>query len=129
LEVDRIKKSRRPLQKFRGFVTDLCAVNQGNSRLETRADLLIAWTIAMDQEAPSHNPIPPPFVNASSPRRKRSGWVQRFKRWFNKIPDRLAERKLNFYQVVVMVLVCYAVYRFVIPMFDRDMGGGGGGQG
>lgn len=83
----------------------------------------------MDQEAPSHNPIPPPFVNASSPRRKRSGWVQRFKRWFNKIPDRLAERKLNLYQVVVIVLVCYAVYRFVIPMFDRDMGGGGGGQG
>ena len=83
----------------------------------------------MDQEAPSHNPIPPPFVNGSSPRRKRSGWVQRFKRRFNKIPDRLAERKLNLYQVVVMVLVCYAVYRFVIPMFDRDMGGGGDGQG
>ncbi len=53
--------------------------------------------------------------------------MHRTKRWFNKIPDRLAERKLNGYQVVVMVLVCYAVYRFVIPMFDRDFGGGGGG--
>jgi hypothetical protein len=53
--------------------------------------------------------------------------VHRSKRWFNKIPDRLAERKLNGYQVVVMIGVCYAVYRFVIPMFDRDIGGGGGG--
>jgi hypothetical protein len=55
--------------------------------------------------------------------------VHRSKRWFNKIPDRLAERKLNGYQVVVMIGVCYVVYRFVIPMFDRDIGGGGGGGG
>ena len=87
----------------------------------------IAFLVAMDQEAPSSPRVPPPFVNATSPRRRRSGWVHRSKRWFNKIPDRLAERKLNGYQVVVMVLVCYAVYRFVIPMFDRDFGGGGGG--
>jgi hypothetical protein len=53
--------------------------------------------------------------------------VHRSKRWFAKIPDRLAERRLNLYQVVVMIGVCYAVYRFVIPMFDRDLGGGGGG--
>lgn len=33
-----------------------------------------------------------------------------------------------------MIGVCYAVYRYIIPMFDRDMGasgsgGGGGGEG
>jgi hypothetical protein len=36
------------------------------------------------------------------------------------------------YQVVVMVGVCYAVYRYIIPMFDRDMGASGssgGGEG
>lgn len=81
----------------------------------------------MDPQGSKPSPIPPTPVHATSPRRRRSGWVQRSKRWFNKIPDRLAERKLNAYQVVVMVLVCYAVYRFVIPMFDRDFGGGGGG--
>ena len=81
----------------------------------------------MDPQGSPPPPVPPPLVHATSPRRRRSGWVPRAKRWFNKIPDRLAERKLNAYQVVVMVLVCYAVYRFVIPMFDRDFGGGGGG--
>jgi hypothetical protein len=54
--------------------------------------------------------------------------VHRSKRWFKKIPKRLAEPKLNGYQVVVMIGVCYAVYRFVIPMFDRELGGGGGGD-
>jgi len=28
-----------------------------------------------------------------------------------------------------MIGVCYVVYRFIIPMFDRDLGGGGGGEG
>lgn len=80
----------------------------------------------MDKEVPPGPRIPPPFVNASSPRR-RSGWVHRYKRWFKKIPDRLAERKLNLYQIAVMIGVCYVVYRFIIPLFDRDLGGGGGG--
>lgn len=83
----------------------------------------------MDQTPLPPPPAPPPLVNATSPRRRRSGWGHRFKRWFNKIPDRLAERRINAYQVVVMVLVCYVVYRYVIPMFDRDFGGGGGGEG
>ncbi len=82
----------------------------------------------MDQEVPPSPRVPPPFINASSPRRRRSGWVHRSKRWFKKIPKRLAEPKLNGYQVVVMIGVCYAVYRFVIPMFDRELGGGGGGD-
>jgi hypothetical protein len=83
----------------------------------------------MDKEVPPISRIPPPFVNASSPRHRRSRWAHRTKRWFKKIPDRLAESKLNLYQVVVMIGVCYAVYRFIIPMFDRDMGGGSGGGG
>jgi len=81
----------------------------------------------MDPQGSPPTPIPPPLVHATSRRRRRSGWVHRSKRWFSRIPDRLAERKLNAYQVVVMVLVCYAVYRFVIPMFDRDFSGSGGG--
>ncbi len=82
----------------------------------------------MDQEVPPSPRVPRPFMNASLPRRRRSGWVHRSKRWFKKIPKRLAEPKLNGYQVVVMIGVCYAVYRFVIPMFDRELGGGGGGD-
>lgn len=65
---------------------------------------------------------PPPLVHVPSTKRRKPGWGRRFKRWFNTIPDRLAERKLNAYQVVVMVTVCYVVYRFVIPMFDRNLG-------
>ena len=80
----------------------------------------------MDQEVSPSPRVPPRLVNASSPRRRRSRWAHRSKRWFKNIPDRLAERKPNLYQFVVMIGVCYAVYRYIIPMFDRDMGGGGG---
>ena len=81
---------------------------------------------AMEKESSPLPAAPPPLVNVPSGRPRRPGRIRRAKRWFNKIPDRLAERKLNAYQVVVMVAVCYVVYRFVIPMFDRDLGGGGG---
>ena len=92
----------------------------------------MAWLVAMDQEVSPSPRVPPRLVNASSPRRRRSRWAHRSKRWFKNIPDRLAERKPNLYQFVVMIGVCYAVYRYIIPMFDRDMGAsgsGGGGEG
>ncbi len=91
--------------------------------------MAVAFGLAMDKEPSPLPAAPPPLVNVPSDRRRRPGRIRRAKRWFNKIPDRLAERKLNAYQVVVMVAVCYVVYRFVIPMFDRDLGGGGGGEG
>jgi hypothetical protein len=81
----------------------------------------------MDPDPSPMPAAPPPLVHVPSTRRRKPGWGRRIKRWFNKIPDRLADRKINAYQVVVMAIVCYSVYRFVIPMFDRNLGGGGGG--
>jgi hypothetical protein len=64
--------------------------------------------------------------NANAKRRGRPGKVRR---WLERLPDELVDRKINLYQVAALIIVGLIVYFFIMPLMgDWNPSGGGGGE-
>jgi hypothetical protein len=64
--------------------------------------------------------------NGGTKRRGRPGKVRR---WLERLPDELVDRKMNLYQVTALAIVGLLIYFFVMPLMgDWNPSSGGGGE-